>query len=492
MTAQSSETSLKYQRSRALAEKIFATLDVSVGVAIMVPVSTEANQTAPRAFEILLSRRGDVEKALAALVKRAARKGIDGLLTWTWGKAFEGTAEVPNVDGTKPISGARLSPCGNWWIIRVSRIPLALDGATPRLHGWRFAATLQHLDGENIVRTLPSEELPASYRTRGAMCDHCCSIRRRNDTYVLRHDDGRVTQVGSSCLRDFLGSDDAAEIAAKAEILALAASCAEDGEEGYGSGTASEALMSEYLPIVAWCVRENGWTSRTATRERERRPTANYSWTLMCSAKAYADAKCEPTADDIALAASAAEWSESLSDDAVNAGTSDYLHNLRAVLRTGVVSFRTAGIAASAVTAYQRHIGAERARLARPAPLDAYLGTVGDKVSFGLPAQVGKKGLPKKGAPVVLSAEPLTLDFVAGFETSFGYTTILKFRTVDGATVVWKASDSSVTRSDVGKRYALAGTIKAHDEYKGVKQTVLTRCSATEVAEVEQLAASGE
>jgi hypothetical protein len=41
----------------------------------------------------------------------------------------------------------------------------------------------------------------------------------------------------------------------------------------------------------------------------------------------------------------------------------------------------------------------------------------------------------------------------------------------------------------VGKRYTLAGTIKAHDEYKGAKQTTMTRCTVDEIAEVEQQAA---
>ena len=451
-------------------------------------MSTEANRTTPRTFEVLLSRKGDVERALAALVKRAARKGIAGILAWSWGKAFQGTAWVPNIDGTKPCASAVLSGDASVWVVPVARIPLALEGETPRLHGWRFVATLQHHDGENIVRALPNEDLPVSYRTRGPMCDHCRSLRRRNDTYVLRHDDGRVMQVGSSCLRDFLGDDDAAILAAKAEILALAASSCDDGEEGFGGGGGAwDVLMPDYLATVAWCVRENGWTSRTVARDRDCAATADIAWTLTTSMKARKEANCEPTAEDIALAVDAEEWAEQLTDETVNAGTSDYLHNLRAVCRTGVVSFRTAGIAASAVTAYQRHIGAERARLARPVALDAHLGTVGDKVSFGLPVQVGKKALPKKGAPVVLSAEPLTLDFVTGFDTAYGYTTILKFRTVDGATVVWKASDSSIARSDVGKRYTLAGTIKAHDEYKGVKQTVMTRCS---VIEVEPVAAT--
>lgn len=442
-----------------------------------------------RSFAVLLARKGAVEAALVALSKRAARKGIPGVLSWTWGKAYQDEARVPNVDGTPPAPGATLSADACTWIVPVSRVPLTLTGETPRLNGWRFVATLQHLDGENIVRTLPGEEIPASYRNRGSVCDHCRANRRRNDTYILRHEDGRMMQVGSSCIRDFLGGDDAADIAAKAEILALAASVASDeGGEGFGGGGAAERLLSAFLPVVAWCVRVEGWKSRTVAREQGGIATADRAWILMTDAKERLKASCEPSAEDIATGEASEAWADALTDEAVNAGTSDYLHNLRAVARTGLASFRTAGIAASAVTAYQRHIGAERARAERAArpSLDAHVGNVGDKVTFGLPAKVGKKGQPLKGAPVVLSSLPVVLDFVTGYETAYGYTTVLKFKTPEGATLVWKASgDPGIGRDDVGKRYTLAGTIKGHDVYKGAKQTTLTRCDVREVPAAE-------
>lgn len=451
----------------------------------------EIAATLVRTFAVLLARKGAVEAALVALSKRAARKGIPGVLSWTWGKAYTSTEIVSVPDGCEPPTGARLLATSDYvgganFEVNVTRAPLTLTGETPRLNGWRFIATLQHLDGENIVRCLPNEEIPPSYRTRGSMCDHCRANRRRNDTYILRHEDGRLMQVGSSCIRDFLGGDDAAMIAAKAEILALAASVAGDeGDESFGGSGPLETLIAEYLPVVAWCVRVEGWKSRTVAREQGGEATANRAWTLLTDAKARLKAQCEPTAEDIATAASAEAWAESLTDEAVNSSKSDYLHNLRATARTGLVSFRTAGIVASTVTAYQRHIGQERAKVERAArpSLDIHVGTIGAKVTFGLPPKTGKKGQPLKNSPTVLSSEPLTLDFVAGYEGAYGYVSILKFKTSEGASLVWKSTgDSGIGRADVGKQFTLSGTIKSHDTYKGEKQTALTRCDVREVA----------
>jgi hypothetical protein len=444
-----------------------------------------------RSFAVLLSRKAEVESALAKLVKRADRKGIAHALTWTWGRAVTAEELVSNKDGNPPVPGAVLTASADYWRIPVTRIPLTIEGAAPRLAGWTFVATLQHLDGENIVRTVPGHEIPATYRTRGCVCDHCNMNRRRNDTYVLRHDDGRHVQVGSTCIRDFLGGDEAAEIAARAEILALAGSVASDDGDDFGEGSGqTERTWEMYLPYVAWLVRSQGWTPRWTkcpyggSPTRNDNPTADQAWVLLTDKKAREKAECVLSEEDVALALASEQWAESITDDSIAKSSGDYLHNLRATARTGLVSSRTAGIVASAVTAYQREQGKVRLaseRATRPS-CNEYMGTVGSKVTFGLPAQVNKRtGAPLKNAPTVLTSDPLTLEFVTGYSTDYGYTTVLKFRATTGHQIVWKSSNPPVGRDDVGKRYTLAGTIKRHEEYKGAKQTLVSNCGVKEV-----------
>jgi lambda repressor-like predicted transcriptional regulator len=325
-------------------------------------------------------------------------------------------------------------------------------------------------------------EIPAVYRNRGSACEHCNSVRRRNDTYVLQHSNGTLKQVGSSCIHDFLGNDEAAIIAAKAEIFALAGSVANDGELNEGGFSASsECLISNYLPVVAMKIRSEGWVSRTSAREQGlSSSTSERAW------KSLYDKKDKITQEDIDLATDAEKWAEQLSDEQVNVNSSDYLHNVRAVTRTGLVSLRTMGIVASIISAYQRYLGDERKKAEQPPYSDEFLGEVGDKVTFGLPQKLGKRGQQLKNSPKVLSSEPVTLELVTGYENAFGYTYICKFYTNDGAVIVWKTGCPTVgnghlQRADVGKRYTLAGTIKKHETYKNCKQTVLTRCSLEEI-----------
>lgn len=68
------------------------------------------------------------------------------------------------------------------------------------------------------------------------------------------------------------------------------------------------------------------------------------------------------------------------------------------------------------------------------------------------------------------------------FETAFGYTTIYKFDTDDGAHLIWKTGgnlggDSIQVLED--DRITIKATIKAHNEYRGVEQTELVRVKVT-------------
>lgn len=62
--------------------------------------------------------------------------------------------------------------------------------------------------------------------------------------------------------------------------------------------------------------------------------------------------------------------------------------------------------------------------------------------------------------------------------------TLYKVRTDDGNFVVWWRS--GYYTPERGARIALAGTVKRHDEYQGVKQTVMTRCKVTHYEELPE------
>lgn len=60
------------------------------------------------------------------------------------------------------------------------------------------------------------------------------------------------------------------------------------------------------------------------------------------------------------------------------------------------------------------------------------------------------------------------------YDTMYGTTFVYTFEDIKGHQLVWKTG--TWLEQEVGSQVALKGTIKAHSEYKGIKQTELTRC----------------
>lgn len=68
----------------------------------------------------------------------------------------------------------------------------------------------------------------------------------------------------------------------------------------------------------------------------------------------------------------------------------------------------------------------------------------------------------------------VTLKTIRGFDGVYGWTSILTFEDHQGHQFIWKTG--SYVEVQEGAEVTLKGTIKAHTEYKGIKQTELTRC----------------
>ena len=68
----------------------------------------------------------------------------------------------------------------------------------------------------------------------------------------------------------------------------------------------------------------------------------------------------------------------------------------------------------------------------------------------------------------------VVLKSVRGMETRFGWTTLIKFEDDHGNILDWWTSTD--VKAEVGDRVLLTGTVKSHNEYKGIKSTTVTRC----------------
>lgn len=400
---------------------------------------------AARIFGVLLSNRDRVEARLVALAKRAQRKALP-IPSWSWGG-------ISSKDETHAVRADVPGGYIEQTFYGVKRIALTLNADPIRYNGWTFLAALAHLGADGtIVKAVPGEECPTHYRERGPVCDHCKVNRRRNDTFVLRHEDGRTIQVGSTCVADFLGGYDAEKAAHAATLLAdLRAACEDDSGSDFGS-TGNYEDLADFLPKIAASIRADGWVSRTAARDRGGVATADVVW--------HGKSKAVVTDEDRSKADAALEWARSIDDATLAKERGDYLYNVRTLALAGYCDRRSAGLAGSIVAAYDRaqtRATVDAARRSLVAGVPPYLGTKGKRESFGT----------------------LTLAFQTSYEGGFGTTFVYKFTDAYGRTLVWKASSGQGLT--VGNRYTVIGTVKDHADYKGTPQTVLTRCKVEAV-----------
>ncbi len=167
------------------------------------------------------------------------------------------------------------------------------------------------------------------------------------------------------------------------------------------------------------------------------------------------DPKYLPTEEDKAKALELKEYFvkhlETLEPEKLN----DYLYNVGVVLKVGKVDCKLAGLVASLIPTSQREQGleVERRKFSNLKATSKFFGEVGKKVQFRATV-VGIKEL----------------------ETQFGVSTMIKFVT-GGSLAVWFASGNKSDSFEIGKEYELKGTVKKHEVYKELNQTILTRVS---------------
>ncbi len=373
----------------------------------------------------------------------------------------------------------------NYGTITITIHRIKVTGTAPKIAGWAFIGKIEH-DAEigNIISSIPGEELPAEYRTSKTICDHCKTNRRRTFTFVVRNEAGEYKQVGRQCLADFLGHLSPQQVAAYAQRLyGLTDSLRE--EEDLWSVGAREAWTvgtEAMLALTACFIETDGWLSRTkANEEGGGLPTADAVVGFILdphkeheSRRKWYPPEIKVTDKHKADAKAALEWcrTEMWGDD-------DYTHNLRTLCKRDDVEPRRAGLVCSLMPRWGKTVERNRERKAEA-----------DKSPSTHQGEVGKR-----------QTWHLELLGINSIESGWGATHIHRMRDEAGNIFVWFAShrplldrtfyqedndgnkvpSTFVVVAEAGEWYQVTGTVKKHDTFKDIAQTVLTRCKFAEV-----------
>ena len=403
------------------------------------------------------AKAGEIKAQIASYAKRARKLGVPEITIKETGERF--VRWYVARDSAKMAFALDAKPAGNW--LRTEHIQrqvsITVTGQLPQLSGWKFSAKIEHEKGGNIVKSIDGKALPTEYLTAGSYCDQCHTKRDRSATFVVRHKgSGEVKRIGSSCLKDFTGHGNAESMASLAEWQSNFVSLVEaeegypDDDEGGGGGRFAYIDLPEFLAAVAMCIRSGGWVPASGGDDGGM-STKDAAMSVISPGWKGPF----PTEEDREKAGAAVAWAEAIPIESTIGNT--FLNNCRVMAVGGAFRYRNAGIAAAIMRAYQRELDAKKA--AEITGESTWQGKEGERSTFN----------------------GLFVDKVIASEGQYGYTYIHKMRDPAGNVFSWFCSSYSA-KLEEGKTYNVTASVKKHDDYKGVKQTVITRAKAEEVS----------
>lgn len=380
-------------------------------------------------FSIPTFRRQGVQKRLEKLAKKAAKYGNDDI-TCSFGRPYMKT--VKTAEGNR----------------RFEYVDVTVSGEAPQIAGWQLLARVELMGEENLIHSVPGVDatLNEDFRSHDGHCDHCNSLRRRNDVYVLTNADEQIA-VGRTCLRDFLGIDDPKGIVSRAQFFEEIRDIAdEDVLEGFSSRGYFD--LPETLAYSAAYIRRDGYVSRAKQQE------TGYETTGDCVAGSL---KCligyEIDIEDVDR-----EWADKTIAYFRSAESfdNDYMDNLRVLMNQDAVNVKHLALVSSSVIAVQRKL-VQEAEAKKSARQSDFVGEVKQRL---------------KGLELLLEK----IIFLGSGNFGPSYLHLMK----DDAGNVFSWITGNKIEVAEGSKVKVDASVKQHKVYNDTKQTVLTRAKVLE------------
>ena len=307
-------------------------------------------------------------------------------------------------------------------------------------------------------------EVPERYRTSEPICEHCHSRRHRKDTYIVYNEKtDEFKQVGSTCLCDFTGGL-SAEVAAS--YISLFDSLIEFEAPMSGVNHKAYYKTKDVLKYAVDYVENLGYSSTTYP-DGDYNP--NSTKVKVIEALLYEEGRADKSQQK-SVEKYRDKFGEHFDDKYVykrvddilqfcrdSEDDSDYMMNLSIIADLEYIEYRSIGYAVSMVPCYNKHVEylqrkAEAERLFKEAgERSDYLGVKGDRI-----------GVDVKDFKVITH-----------WDNQFGVTIRYQINDYDGNVIMWDSSTGIDPDRNVKQ---IIGTVKKLDEFRGVKQTWITRC----------------
>lgn len=322
---------------------------------------------------------------------------------------------------------------------------------------WEFVATLDFFPAGTVIRKFKHDiTIPERYYHTEPICEHCGTRRRRKNVYLVHNTTtDEFKQVGASCLCDFTHGLSAEAIASYISLYDELIK----GETPYeGSSYTSYYNTEEYLAYVYECVKRFGYIKTEAGIDSTKQTAYNYMQAahgnfpsimkaeqerLLQEMEAYNfDVTNQEVTDTVKAA---------LSWISTQQATTDYIHNLKVICSEQYTTSKNLGFLASLIPSYLKAAEKEQELQRKKASElnSTHVGSVGDRIKF----------------------QCTSVSTLTAWDTIYGTTFLYKLLDDAGNTYIWKTS-KYIPDTYTG---LITATVKSHNEFRGVKQTELTR-----------------
>lgn len=316
-----------------------------------------------------------------------------------------------------------------------------IDGVYPAISGYTFAAVVDHASGGIIFRNpVFTEDVDLTPFADRNVCDHCGTKRKRSKTILLSDAAGKIIQVGTSCIIDFLGKE-AGALEFFAENSGILGDSDDDGHYASSPHYATVEICAIAVKLIAdfGFVKSNTPGSTAAkimdfVDDHYRSFPRDYDFTV--------------TAKHTEQALKAIEFIKN------SERRGEYQENVFRVLSSNRCEKRVFGFIAAGV---------------RGALADIRKASESEKTEEKITVEFPAIG-------TVIANEEVIVEKIFTFEGMYGAQHIFIMKSSAGIPYVWKTS----TFPDVeeGGTYTIKkAKVKAHDDYKGKSQCRLERIS---------------
>lgn len=338
--------------------------------------------------------------------------------------------------------------------IEVECYEVFVDG-TYIINGWQFVGTVEFTENGNIIRLADSSfegKIPVKYLHTPKICEHCGKIRNRKDTYLVCSTDGDFKQVGSSCLLDYthgLDADNCASIMSCLDQVKSISNKDYDFSSFVGKYSQSTGLSIDnstaIKALAIGLVRAHGYVSKRTAEDLSNLFFHNFNAETEENLFGDVEQVSEEEVEKVN------EYAKDYFDS-----TNDYMRNASLAWCKDCLEYRDFGLIASFASVYLKDMQHRRERLI--ARNNEYVGNIGDKITFK-----------------VACARVLYIKDNSMYSYYADSTKVWEIIDTKNHTYKWSASYSiEINSGDV-----ITATIKDHAEYKGLKQTVITRGKIT-------------